>query len=78
MTPRVPAQGPTGKVVFPATEKPARDVILSYDAKLIVPTIEKIDVTDDWLVDRWGKILYRVLLTSVAPTDNGKWVIEIA
>jgi hypothetical protein len=78
MTPRVPAQGPTGKVVFPATEKPGRDVILNYDATLIVPTIEKIDVTDDWLVDRWGKTLYRVLLTSVAPTDNGKWVIEIA
>jgi hypothetical protein len=77
MTPRVPTQGPTGKVVFAATEKPARDVILSYDATLIVPVIEKIDVTDDWLVQRWGKTLYRVLLTSVSPTDNGKWVIEL-
>jgi hypothetical protein len=77
MTPRVPTQGPMGKVVFAATEKPARDVILSYDATLIVPVIEKMDVTDDWLVQRWGKTLYRVLLTSVTPTDNGKWVIEL-
>lgn len=77
MTPRVPTQGPTGKVVFAATEKSARDVTLSYDATLIVPVIEKMDVTDDWLVQRWGKTLYRVLLTSVTPTDSGKWVIEV-
>jgi hypothetical protein len=78
MTPRVPMQGEKGKVVFTATEKPARDVTLSYDAALIVPVIEKIDVTDDWLVQRWGKVLYRVRLTSVSPTDTGKWVIEFA
>jgi len=78
MTPRVPTQGEKGKVVFAATEKPARDVTLSYDTALIVPVIEKIDVTDDWLVQRWGKVLYRVRLTSVGPTDNSKWVIEIA
>jgi hypothetical protein len=78
MTPRVPTQGPKGKVVFTAAEKTARDVTVSYDAMLIVPVIERIDVTDDWLVQRWGKILYRVLLTSVAPTDGGKWSIEIA
>jgi hypothetical protein len=77
MTPRVPTQGPRGKVVFAATEKPARDVILSYDASLIVSVIEKIDLTDDWLVERWGKTIYRVLLTSVSPKDNGKWVIEL-
>ena len=78
MTPRIPTQGAKGKIVFTAAEKPARDVTLSYDAELITPTIEKIDLTDDWLVERWGKTIYRVLLTSVAPTDNGKWGIEFA
>jgi hypothetical protein len=77
MTPRIPTQGPMGKIVFAAAATSARDVTLSYDATLIVPVIEKIDVTDDWLVQRWGKTLYRVLLTSVTPTDNGKWVIEL-
>jgi hypothetical protein len=77
MTPRIPTQGPMGKIVFAAAATSARDVTLSYDATLIVPVIEKIDVTDDWLVQRWEKTLYRVLLTSVTPTDNGKWVIEL-
>ncbi|MGD0740020.1 MAG: heparinase II/III family protein [Terracidiphilus sp.] len=78
MTPRIPTQGPQGKVVLIAAGKSTRDVTLSYDATLIVPAIEKIDLTDDWLVERWGKTIYRVLLTSVAPTESGKWVIELA
>jgi hypothetical protein len=77
MTPRLPTQE-SGKVVFSAANNSARGVALSYDATLIVPTIEKIDLTDDWLVGRWGKTIYRVLLTSVAPTDNGKWAIELS
>jgi hypothetical protein len=78
MTPRVPTQGPKGTIIFAATEKQARDVTLSYDSTLIAPTIERMDVTDEWLVQRWGNTLYRVLLASVAPTDNGKWIIEFA
>jgi hypothetical protein len=78
MTPRVPTQGPKGKIVFSTAEKTIRDVSLSYDPTLLVPTIEKMDVTDEWLVGRWGKTLYRVLLSSVAATDNGKWFIEFA
>jgi len=78
MTPRVPSQGPAGKIVFTATKAQIHDVTLSYDAALIAPTLEKIDLTDDWLVGRWGKTIYRVLLTSVAPTDRGKWLIEFA
>ena len=78
MTPCVSTQGPNGTIVFTAVEKPARDVTLSYDGALIAATIEKIDLTDDWLVERWGRIIYRVVLASVEPTDNGKWKIEFA
>ena len=75
MTPRIPAQEP-GKVVFTSADQSIRGVALSFDAMLLTPTIEKIDLTDDWLVSRWGNTIYRVLLTSVAPTDSGKWAIE--
>ena len=44
----------------------------------LLQSIEKIDLTDDWLVSRWGKTIYRVLLTSVVPTDGGKWAIELS
>lgn len=78
MTPCIPTQGSKGEIVFAAADKSARDVTLSHDTALLAATIEKIDLTDDWLVDRWGKTIYRVLLTSVAQTDNGKWSIEFA
>ena len=76
MTPRLPTQGAKGQVVFTAAEKTVRDVTVNYDAALLAPIIEKIDLTDDWLVARWGKTIYRVLLSSVAATDHGKWFIE--
>jgi len=76
MTPCVPTQGPEGQVVFTSAKAQAHAVSIKYDAALIASTIEKIDLTDDWLVARWGKSIYRVLLTSVAPTDRGKWGIE--
>jgi hypothetical protein len=77
MTPRVPTLG-LGKVIFRTAKESTRDVVLSYDATLIVSTIEKIDLTDDWLVERWGETIYRVLLTSAAPTDKGQWAIELS
>jgi hypothetical protein len=77
MTPRVPAQE-SGKVVFTSADRSTRGVALRFDATFLAPTIEKIDLTDDWLVSRWGKTIYRVLLTSVAPTDSGKWEIELS
>jgi hypothetical protein len=64
--------------VFAPAASSARDVSLGYDATLLAPTIEKMDVTDDWLVARWGKTLYRVLLTSIGSTDSGKWAIEFS
>jgi len=78
MTPCVPTQDSKGHVVLTPTGASARSVSLTYDSALITPTIEKIDLTDDWLVERWGKTIYRVLLTSADPTDSGNWVIQCA
>jgi hypothetical protein len=78
MTPCIPTQDPEGKVVLTAAKGQAREVSLNYDSAVVVPTIEKIDLTDDWLVARWGKFIYRVLLTSTAPTDSGKWDVEFS
>jgi hypothetical protein len=78
MTPCVPTLASGGKVIFAPANAQARAVELNYDPKIIVPKIETIPLTDDWLVARWGKSIYRVMLTSIAPTDNGKWNIEFA
>lgn len=78
MTPCIPALESKGKVVLNPSDASARSIALMYDAALITPTIDKIDLTDDWLVSRWGKTIYRLLLSSAAPTDGGKWSIEFA
>jgi hypothetical protein len=78
MTSRMPSQGEKGKVVLSAADKSVKDVTLTYDASLVVATIEKIDLKDDWLRTAWGETLYRVLLTSAEPTDRGKWMMEIS
>ena len=78
MTSCVPTQGPTGKILFAPADTSARGVSLGYDSALLVASIERIDLTDDWLVSRWGKAIHRVLLTSAAPTDKGNWGIEFA
>jgi hypothetical protein len=78
MTPCVPAQDARGKVVLAPSAASARSVALTYDAALITPTIETINLTDDWLVGRWGKTIYRILLTSAVPTSGGKWSIGLA
>lgn len=78
MTPRVPAQGPNGTILLAAAGTTGRTVSLGYDATQIVATIEKMELTDDWLSHRWGHFIYRVLLTSVAPTKDGNWGIVIS
>lgn len=78
MTPCVPTLDSKGNVVLAPPGTSARSIRLSRDASLITPPIETIDLTDDWLVSRWGKIIYRVLLSSAAPTDSGKWNIELS
>ena len=45
---------------------------------LAAATVEKIELKDDDLKRIWGESLYRVLLTSTAPVDGGKWEMEIA
>jgi hypothetical protein len=78
MTPCVPTKASEGKLVFTPADTSARSISLIYDPALIAPTIEKINLTDDWLVGRWGKTIYRVLLTSAAPTNSGDWAIQCA
>jgi hypothetical protein len=78
MTPCVPAQGSDGRVLFAPADTSARAISVSFNSALIVPSIERIDLTDDWLVSRWGKTVYRVLLSSTVPTDKGRWGIEFA
>jgi hypothetical protein len=78
MTPCVPTQGPAGSVLLTPPDTSARGVTLSYDSALLAASIEKIGLTDDWLVSRWGKTIYRVLLTSTSPTDGENWKIEFA
>ena len=77
MTPCTPAANASGRLAFTTGEHASREVSLAYDPTLIALTIEKINLTDDWLVERWGKTIYRVLLTSVASTSDGNWKIEI-
>jgi Heparinase II/III-like protein len=78
MTSCVPTMGSSGKVLFAPADSLARGVSLGYDSAQLAVSIEKIDLTDDWLVSRWGKAIYRVLLTSTAPIDKGNWGIEFA
>jgi hypothetical protein len=78
MTPCVPTKASEGKLVFTPADTLARSISLIYDPALIAPTIEKINLTDDWLVGRWGKTIYRVLLASAAPTNSGDWAIQCA
>lgn len=77
MTPCTPVQAGRGKIAFTSGAAAEREVSASYDPQLLAPTIERIDLTDDWLVERWGKVIYRVLLVSAAPTDRGNWTIEL-
>jgi hypothetical protein len=77
LTPRTPAQGEKGCVVLSAADKSVRDVTLKYDASLVTPSFEKIEVKDQGMRLTWGGDLYRVLLTSTEPIDGGKWSIEM-
>ena len=83
MTPRVPSLGGSGSVVLRVAGKPGQDgtgqdVALKFDGTLAAATFEKIELKDDDLKRIWGESLYRVLLTSTAPVDGGKWEMEIA
>jgi hypothetical protein len=77
MTTRVPSQGRVGKIVQSAPDNSIRDVYLTYNASLAVPSFEKIVLTDEGLRVVWGEKIYRVLLTSMEPTDSGEWMMEI-
>ena len=76
MTPRTPAQDKAGALVLTSTDKLVKDVTLKFDPSLMTATFEKVEMTDRGLNMTWGQ-LYRVLLTSTAAVDGGKWTIEI-
>jgi hypothetical protein len=78
MTPRIPTQGASGSVVLSLADKSARAVELRFDPALAVAAFETIKLEDADLKRIWGSNLYRVLLTSIAPTNGGAWNIEIA
>lgn len=78
MTPCLPSKPQEGKLVFAPALASARQVSLVYNPQILAAAIEKIDLTDDWLVGRWGKVIYRVLLSSVSSTQKGNWNITIA
>jgi len=77
MTPRVPSPGTQGSVVLSMADKSSGDVTLRFDASQAVASFEKIELKDADLQRIWGGSLYRVLLTSTAPTDGGAWKMEI-
>jgi hypothetical protein len=77
MTPRLPDVGKAGRVTMSVVDGSGSDVALVFDPALAAATFEKILLKDDDLRRIWGENLYRVLLTSTAPTDGGKWTIDI-
>jgi hypothetical protein len=77
MTSRTPSLGKQGSIVLSAADKKVRDVYLNFDALFLVPTIETIQLKDEWLRGNWGEIIYRVLLRSRELTSGAKWRIEM-
>lgn len=78
MTPCVPAKGSDGKVLLTPSAAETRSVSLTFNPSLLTAVIETINLTDEWLVPRWGQKIYRILLQSSAPTDMGNWEIGIS
>jgi hypothetical protein len=76
ITPRTPSQDKAGTLVLASLDSTVKPVTLQFDPSLTTATFEKLEVTDMGMKMTWGQ-LYRVLLTSTAPTDGGDWKIEI-
>jgi hypothetical protein len=52
-------------------------VLLTFDAKQMKATVERIALTDAGLKHSWGDAVWRVLLTSVGPVTRGNWKLEM-
>lgn len=78
MTPRMPSLSSKGSITLSTADSSAKAVFLKYDDSLASPTFEKIVLKDPGLKENWGDAIYRILLTSLEPTDNGKWVMEMS
>ena len=77
MTPRMPDVSTAGRVTLSLVEGSGSDVALVFDPALAAATFEKIPLKDDDLRRIWGENLYRVLVTSLAPTDGGTWKFDV-
>jgi hypothetical protein len=51
--------------------------LLAFDSSALKPAVDKIDVTDDALKHSWGDAVYRLKLTSIAPTAKAIWKLEL-
>jgi hypothetical protein len=49
---------------------------LRFNGSLIVSRFETIVLEDRGLKDNLRDAIYRLLLTSLVATDNGKWIIK--
>ena len=74
MTPRPPSTGTKGIV---ALQCDRGSVHLEFDSFALIPTVETIEVKDEGLRRSWGPTLYRVLLKSAEPMQNGAWTLRI-
>jgi hypothetical protein len=78
MTPRIPSDDSHGTVSLSGADNSVRAVSLTYDVKLLKPSFEQIPLEDEGLRENWGKEIYRVLLSSISPTDSGEWELQMS
>jgi hypothetical protein len=76
MTPSAPVTGSRGKLSLRSTVGEGTPVILQYDDATIHPDVEKISLTDPKLTDSWGSQVYRLLLKSKQPVQQGNWSFQ--
>lgn len=74
MTPRVMLGTAGGSPVMPPPEgSSGRVCALTFDAALLEPRIEAIELTDAGLRESWGNRIYRLLLGTRAAVQSGKF-----
>lgn len=53
-------------------------VRLDYDADKLIPTVERIELTDSQLARSWGSHLHRLILHARSPTVSDTWTLRLA
>jgi len=77
LTPLKPVIEKAGKIKLQNIENPQASVFLVYSAKLITPSVEKIEITDSRMSSSWGKELQRIILKSKKADKSGQFKITI-